>query len=225
MTGPVPPALDPDPSDPSDPSDASGPHAAREEGAEGPGSRSGAAGKAGRFWSVRRIPAALLSLIVLGGAGLLLYDIVAVRADRPAMEWRRATADRLARWRLDEPWALAAAAVLALIGLCLILIALTPGLRKLLPMRRDDASVRAGLSRDAAAQVLRDRAMEVAGVQSVRVRMGRSKVLVRARSHFRELDDVREDLDAALGGGITELGLARSPKLTVRVARPSAKKG
>ena len=39
--------------------------------------------------------------------------------------------------------------------------------------------------------VLRDRAMEVSGVQSVRVRMTRGRVDVRAVSHFRELDDVR----------------------------------
>lgn len=185
----------------------------------------GTRAKAGRFWSVRRIPAALLALVVLGGAGLLLYDIAAVRADRPAMQWRRSTADQLARWRVDEPWVLVVAAAVALLGLWLILLALTPGLRSLLPMRRDDPGLRAGLDREAAALVLRDRAMEVAGVQSVRVRMRRKKAAVRARSHFRELDDVHTDLDTTLTGAIAELGLARPPALTVQVTRPPAKKG
>jgi hypothetical protein len=185
----------------------------------------GDGGKAGRFWSVRRVPAGLLALVVLGGAGLLLYDVAAVRADRPAMHWRRATAEYLAKWRLEEVWVLASAGVAVLLGVCLIVLAVTPGLRALLPMRRDVAAVRAGLDREAAALVLRDRAMEVSGVQSVRVRMGRSKVSVRAQSHFRELDDVRADLDAALSTGIRELGLARQPALYVHVGLRSAKKG
>ncbi|MEE4491847.1 DUF6286 domain-containing protein [Streptomyces sp. BE230] len=181
-------------------------------------------GRAGRFWSARRIPAGITALVVLGGAGLLLYDVAAVRADHPAMRWRRSLADELAERRLDDVWVLTGAAVAVAVGLWLIVLALTPGLRDLLPMRRDRPGVRAALDRTAAAMVLRDRAVEVSGVQSVRVRMGRKKVGVRAVSHFRELDDVRADLDTALSTGIKELGLARQPSLSVHVRRP-AKKG
>lgn len=181
-------------------------------------------GRAGRFWSARRVPAALLSLVLLGAAGLLLYDIAAVRADHPAMQWRRSLADGLAERRLDDVLVLVGAGVAAAIGLWLILLALTPGLRDLLPMRRDRAGVRAGLDRTAAALVLRDRAVEVSGVQSVRVRMARRRAKVRAVSHFRELDDVRADLDAVLARAVDELGLAKPPGLSVHVNRP-AKKG
>ncbi|MFD5189752.1 DUF6286 domain-containing protein [Streptomyces sp. NPDC058357] len=181
-------------------------------------------GRAGRFWSARRIPAAVLALVVLGGSGLLLYDVAAVRADRPAMRWRRSLADELARRPLESAWLLGAAAVAVLIGLWLLVLAVTPGLRALLPMRRDRPGVRAALDRSAAALVLRDRAVEVSGVQSVRVRMGRGRAVVHAVSHFRELDDVRADLDTVLGTGIKELGLARPPSLSVHVRRP-AKKG
>ncbi|MFJ4967236.1 DUF6286 domain-containing protein [Streptomyces sp. NPDC088755] len=181
-------------------------------------------GRAGRFWSARRVPAALLALVLLGAAGLLLYDIAAVRAGHPAMQWRRSLADGLAERKLDDVVVLIGAGVAALVGLWLLLLALTPGLRALLPMRRERAGVRAGLDRDAAAQVLRDRAVEVAGVQSVRVRMGRKKAKVRAFSHFRELDDVRGDLDTVLAAAVGELGLAKPPGLSVQVNRP-AKKG
>ncbi|MEU9604369.1 DUF6286 domain-containing protein [Streptomyces sp. NPDC048057] len=181
-------------------------------------------GGARRFWSVRRVPTALLALVVLGGAGVFLYDVAAVRAGRPAMSWRRAAAQDLAQWRLDEPWVLAVAGAVVVLGLCLVVMALTPGLRWLLPMRRDEPTVRAGLARDAAALVLRDRAMEVPGVQSVRVSMGRSKVAVRARSHFRALDKVRADVDAASAAAIEELGLAKPPALNVRVSRTPVKK-
>ncbi|MGW0537526.1 DUF6286 domain-containing protein [Streptomyces sp. NPDC003032] len=179
--------------------------------------------KASRFWSPRRVPAALLALVVLGGAGLLLYDVVAVRADHPAMSWRRDLARQFGERPLDDDGVLAGAVIAALVGLWLIVLAATPGQRALLPMRRTDSDVRAGLYRGAAATVLRDRAMDVSGVQSVRVRMKRSKVDVRAVSHFRELDDVRGDLDATLADGIRDLGLARAPGLSVHVARPGRK--
>ncbi|MEU9865673.1 DUF6286 domain-containing protein [Streptomyces sp. NPDC047971] len=176
-----------------------------------------------RFWAVRRIPAAVVALLVLGGAGLLLYDVAAVRADHQAMQWRRTLADDLATRPLDNAWILAGACVAVVLGAWLLLLAVTPGLRAVLPMRRDHADVRAGLDRDAAAVILRDRVMEVSGVQSVRVRMKRKKVAVRAVSHFRELDEVRTDIATVVTTGIDELGLARPPAQTVRVARPPRK--
>ncbi|MEU7005730.1 DUF6286 domain-containing protein [Streptomyces sp. NPDC046332] len=180
--------------------------------------------RARRFWAVRRIPAALTALILLGGTGLLLYDVAAVRAGRTAMDWRRELADDLATRPLDDVLVLIGAGLAVLIGLWLLILAATPGLRAVLPMRRDHADVRAGLDRDAAALTLRDRAMEVSGVQSVRVRVKRRKVAVRAVSHFRELDEVRADVESVLGTGIDELGLARPPALTVRVGRPLKKR-
>ncbi|MBP5864515.1 hypothetical protein F3K40_04370 [Streptomyces sp. LBUM 1478] len=176
-----------------------------------------------RFWSARRIPAGILAVLLLGGAGLLLYDVVAVRAGRPAMQWRRSLARELAEHPLDDPWVLTGAAVAVLLGLWLLLLAATPGLRDVLPMRRVHPRVRAGLHRGAAALALRDRAMEVSGVRSVRVRAGRKRVDVRAVSHFRELDEVRADLDVTLADGIRGLGLSRPPALSVHVRRPGRK--
>ncbi|MGK3944481.1 hypothetical protein RKD19_006347 [Streptomyces canus] len=178
-----------------------------------------------RFWSARRIPAGIVALLLLLLAGFFLYDIVSVRAGRPAMHWRRELSQQLAERPLDDTWVLVGAGVAAALGLWLIVLALTPGLRRVLPMSRTHPDVRAGLHRDAAALVLRDRAMEVAGVQSARVRMRRRKADVRAVSHFRELDDVRADLDVTLAEAIRGLGLARPPALSVHVARTTRKKG
>ncbi|WP_263632416.1 alkaline shock response membrane anchor protein AmaP [Streptomyces sp. 8L] len=180
--------------------------------------------RAGRFWSTRRFPSALVAAVLLGASGLLLYDVVSVRADRPAMYWRRWLARELAEKRLDSTPALIGAAVAMAVGVWLLWLALTPGLRAVLPMRRRVPGVRAGLDRDAAALVLRDRAMEVPGVQSVRVRMKRHKAKARAQSHFRPLDDVRGDLEDALAAGVRDLGLAKEPSIHVKVSRP-AKKG
>ncbi|MFI8916355.1 DUF6286 domain-containing protein [Streptomyces sp. NPDC053513] len=181
--------------------------------------------RARRFWSARRIPAALLAAVVLAAAGLLLYDVAAVRADRSAMSWRRRLAHALATRPLDDVVIVAGASVAVLLGVWLLVLALTPGLRNVLPMRREHTDVRAGLDREAAALTLRDRVMEVSGVQSVKVRVGRAKVGVRAVSHFRALDEVRADVETVLATGIDELGLARPLAPTVRVARPSRKEG
>ncbi|MFD8796382.1 DUF6286 domain-containing protein [Streptomyces vinaceus] len=174
-----------------------------------------------RFRSARRIPAALTALAVLGVAGLFLYDLIAVRAGRPGMQWRSELADQLGGKTPADPWVLVAAGVLAVAGALLLFLALTPGLRRILPMRPPDpeAGVRAGLDRKAAALVLRDRAMEVSGVRSARVAVRRSRVKVRAQSHFRELDEVRADLEEVLTVGIGELGLAHPPQPRVRVTR------
>ncbi|MFJ9816533.1 DUF6286 domain-containing protein [Streptomyces sp. NPDC101151] len=177
----------------------------------------------GRFWSPRRVPAGIVAALLLAGAGLFLYDIAAVRAHRPAMHWRRALAHQLAQRPLDDAWVLAGAGIAAALGLWLLVLALTPGLRHLLPMRRPQPDVRAGLEREAAAQVLRDRAMEVSGVRAVRVRMHRKKADVRVVSHFRDLDDVHADLDAVLTAAARGLGLTRTPRLSVHVRRPGRK--
>ncbi|MGW0285173.1 DUF6286 domain-containing protein [Streptomyces sp. NPDC003236] len=177
----------------------------------------------GRFWSPRRVPAGVVALLLLAGAGVLLYDVVAVRAHRPAMHWRRALARQLAERPLDDVWVLTGAGVAAALGLWLIVLAVTPGLRALLPMLRPHPDVRAGLRREAAALVLRDRALEVAGVREAKVRMRRRRARVRALAHFRDLDEVRADLDDVLTDAVRGLGLSRPPALSVAVRRPGRK--
>ncbi|MFD3661373.1 DUF6286 domain-containing protein [Streptomyces sp. NPDC058659] len=181
-----------------------------------------------RFWSARRVPAVIVALLSLAAVGLLLYDVVSVRAGGPGMGWRRRLAGELATRPLDDVWMIVGAAVAMALGLCLVVLAVTPGLRSLLPMRQPTSAggtgeVRAGLDRRAIALILRDRAVRVSGVASARVDVGRRKIKARAQVHFRDLDEVRADLDAALGEAVASLGLDRPPTLAVHVRRP--KKG
>jgi hypothetical protein len=183
-------------------------------------------GRAGhRFWSARRVPAAVVAVLLAAIAGVFLYDVVAVRAHRPAMAWRRGLAHQLAERPLDDIWVLVGAGVAAALGLWLIALALTPGVRQMLLMRRPRPDVRAGLHRSAAALVLRDRAMEVAGVRSARARAGRRRAEVFVVSHFRDLDDVHADLDSVLDDAVRGLGLVRPLALFVHVRRATGKKG
>lgn len=182
-------------------------------------------GPAHRFWSSRRVPAGIVALLCVAGTGLFLYDVAAVRAGRTAMLWRRRLADELASRPLDDAWVIGGASAAMAVGIWLFVLAVTPGLRALLSMRRPlgdpaAADIRAALDRSAAALVLRDRAVDVPGVQSARVEVGRRRITARAVAHFRDLDDVRTDLDAVLAKGIRELGLARQPSMAVHVRRP-----
>ncbi|WP_079127170.1 DUF6286 domain-containing protein [Streptomyces sp. TP-A0874] len=175
-----------------------------------------------RFWSTRRVPATVVALLCTAGIGLALYDLASVRLKQPEMTWRRRLSQELATRPIDDVWVITGAAVAMAVGLWLIVLALTPGMRSLLSMRPPEGGeeVRAGIDRSAAGLVLRDRAMEVGGVQNVRVDVGRRRVRAEARAHFRELDAVREDLTAALDDGVRELGLRRRPRLSVHVRRP-----
>ncbi|MFD3471093.1 DUF6286 domain-containing protein [Streptomyces sp. NPDC058682] len=175
-----------------------------------------------RPWSARRIPAALTALIIAVAAGTLLFDVIRVRAGQVAGGWRIRLADELAARPLDDPALQIGAAVIAVIGLWLIILALSPGLRHQLPLETPDAEMRAVLDREAAELKLRDAAMRVPGVSAAKVRFFQHRVKARADVRFRAPADVKADLLAALQEALDRLALARPPSLDVRV-RPRRK--
>ncbi|WP_176741083.1 DUF6286 domain-containing protein [Streptomyces agglomeratus] len=172
-----------------------------------------------RLWSARRIPAALTPLFVVAGAGMLLFDISMVRAGREAAAWRTRLAHELATRPLDDTWVLTGAALATALGLWLIILALTPGLRRHLPLKTPagPGKVRAVLDRDAAALILRDAALRVPGVSRARIRVRRHRINARADIRFRDPGVVRTDLTADLHEQRERLALAHPPKLTVHV--------
>ncbi|MGW7254706.1 DUF6286 domain-containing protein [Streptomyces sp. NPDC054834] len=172
-----------------------------------------------RPWSTRRIPAALVASVILVAAVAALVDVIAVRAGRPAAAWRRHLADELATRPVDDVWMLTGAAVAAAVGIWLIVLALTPGLRHWLPQRSptDCPRLRASLDRDGAADLLRDAAMRVPGVGSARIRVRRHRIKARADVRFRDPQRVKDDLTAVLGEDRDQLALARPPRIVVRV--------
>ncbi|MDO0926649.1 DUF6286 domain-containing protein [Streptomyces sp. TG1A-8] len=176
-----------------------------------------------RPWSARRLPAALTALVVLVAAGAALVDVVAVRAGRPTAAWRRRLTGELAARPVDNVWMLTGAAVAAAVGVWLIVLALTPGLRHWLPLRVPAGPaaprLRASLDRDGAAALLRDAAMRVPGVGAARVRVRRRRVTARADVRFRDPRQVKDDLTAVLGEERDRLALARPPRVVVRVRR------
>ncbi|GAB2767391.1 DUF6286 domain-containing protein [Streptomyces bullii] len=174
-----------------------------------------------RPWSARRLPAALVASATLVAAGAALFDVVAVRAGRQAAAWRKHLADELATRPVDDVWMLTGAAVAAAVGVWLITLALTPGLRRLLPLRSPPGCppphLRASLDRDGAAALLRDAALRVPGVSTAHIRVRRHRIKARADIRFRDPEQVKNDLSAVLNEERDRLALSRPPRIVVRV--------
>lgn len=176
-----------------------------------------------RLWSPRRIPATLTALVVLFCAATLLFDVVRVRAGHEAAAWRKGLFDELASRPLDDVWMLAGAALAASLGVALIMLALCPGMRHLLPLQipANCGPARAAVDRGGAAQILRDAAMRVPGVSRAKVRVRRRRVTVRAEVRFRDPNQVRGELSTVLRDELRDrITLAHTPRLNIRTQRP-----
>ncbi|MEU8589511.1 DUF6286 domain-containing protein [Streptomyces sp. NPDC048664] len=179
-----------------------------------------------RPWSARRVPAGLVAAVIVLASGAALVDVVAVRVGRPAAGWRRTLAHELADRPVDDVWMLTGAAVAAAVGLWLIVLALSPGLRRRLPLRTPAEEpvprLRAALDRDAAAVLLRDAALRVPGVSKAHVRVRRHRVKVRADVRFRDPRQVKTDLVAVLAEARDRFALSHPPRIVVRTRREAA---
>lgn len=177
--------------------------------------------RAHRPWSQRRLPVAVAALLAAAVCGVLLYDVVSVHAAGNAP----------ARWRVDAmewlsthgPDSAATTGVLAAIGVFalgvwLLVLAVTPGRRGVLPMRPPLRGVRAVLDRRAVAVLLRDAVTDVRGVGRVKVRVGRRTARVRAGLGFGEPEGARRAVAEAAEAAATGLGLARPLRLRVRLS-------
>ncbi|MFE5675341.1 DUF6286 domain-containing protein [Streptomyces erythrochromogenes] len=177
---------------------------------------------AARPWSARRVPAAITALAVAAVAGILLFDVIRVRAGGTAGQWRRRLTDELAARPLDDTYIQIGAGIMTVLGLWLIILALSPGLRRQLPLQTPGVPMRAVLDRSAAELHLRDAAMHVPGVSAAKVKFFQRRVRVRADVRFRAPADVQADLQAALQEQLDRLTFTRPPRLDVR-ARPRHK--
>lgn len=179
-----------------------------------------------RPWGARRGPAGIAASLIALAAGALLFEAVWTRTGHRANAWWSRLTDEFATRPVDDVWILTGAAVTAALGLWLIVLALTPGLRRQLPLRHPTNShgpTSAVLDRKGAALLLRDAAMRVPGVSAARVRVRRRRVKVRADVRFRDTADVKDELtDTLRHEEHDRLALARPPRLTVRVRRSAA---
>ncbi|MBW5423467.1 Asp23/Gls24 family envelope stress response protein [Streptomyces sp. BG9H] len=177
-------------------------------------------GRARRPWSQRRLPVAVLAFVGAALCGLFLYDVVSVHAaGRSPARWRTRLMEWLATHGPDSgawPGAAIAAAVF-LLGVVLLVVAVTPGRRRLLPVAGPDAGIHAVIDRSSVASLLRDAVAEVPGVTRVRVRVGRRRARVRAGLGFGSPATARRAVADTARETLAACGLARPLRLKVRV--------
>ncbi|MFD6990368.1 DUF6286 domain-containing Asp23/Gls24 family envelope stress response protein [Streptomyces sp. NPDC059943] len=178
-----------------------------------------------RPWSERRAPAAVFALLGAAVSGALLADVVAVALGREPSDVRLRTLDWLTSHGPADTAVAVGAAVATVAGLWTLFAALTPGLRGRLPMSAKSAmpdatgATTTAIDRPAAAALVRHRAADVPGVSRVRVTAGRRRIAVRARIGFGDPADTREALTRTTEGVVAGLGLAKPPRVRVRVSR------
>lgn len=171
---------------------------------------------AGRVWTTRRLPVALLALTAGLAAGVLLavrldaFTSVGARLDEG---WRTAT-ERLPLLGDTGALLLAGAVSAALLALWLLVLTFTPT-RRWWVMTSQVHGVYAELDRKGVALLLRDSALAVPGVTAATVGLRRRGFRVRATAAFGELDRVERQLTEGLDATCDVLGVLRRPRLTV----------
>ncbi|MFE2423295.1 Asp23/Gls24 family envelope stress response protein, partial [Streptomyces hokutonensis] len=91
-----------------------------------------------RWWSQRRLPMTLVTLAAAVAAGALAFDMAMVHtAHRPPAAWRTGALHWLAEHGPGEPAVVVGSGAVAVLGLLLIVLALTPGHRGLLTVACD----------------------------------------------------------------------------------------
>ncbi|OIV38985.1 hypothetical protein BIV57_02960 [Mangrovactinospora gilvigrisea] len=170
-----------------------------------------------RFRSERRLTSGLVAFVVMAASGVLLYDVVRVRGGEHAMAWRRDFAHQLAVRHPDDTWVRGGAAVLALLGLWLLVLALTPGLRALLPLRVPSGTLRGAIERDTAEGLLQESALRVDSIIRAEVRVKRRRAVVLAYVRLRDLGEARDELSNALFDRMERMGPGWTPRLTLKL--------
>lgn len=161
---------------------------------------------------VNRIVAALLALVLLLGGLLAAVEIVLAQLDRPA--WL-VPHEQWSSWLTGQTWdadlVRAVLAGLAALGLLLLVVALRRGRPGMLPLSEREqgtpSGVRVFASRRGVERTLASAARRVNGVRSAGARLARRRARVQAGTAMRSPGTLKDDVGAAVGERLTELGL------------------
>ncbi|MDF4254400.1 DUF6286 domain-containing Asp23/Gls24 family envelope stress response protein [Streptomyces sp. WMMB303] len=171
-----------------------------------------------RWWSARRAPAAVLTLSAAAGCAAVTADVVRVHvAHRPAAAWRTRTVEWLSVHGPGEVPVVVGSAVVAVLGLWMLVLALTPGRRHRFTLAAATPVRNVAVDRSTVAALLRDTVGDVEGVAAVRVRVGRHRATVRAALAFGDRGQAHEQAASAAHAVLADCLLRRTPRLRVRL--------
>lgn len=172
-----------------------------------------------RWWAQRRVPMAVATLAAATVCAAVTADVVRVHTTHhAAAAWRTHTVNRLAdHATADTSVTFAGAVLVTLLGAWLILLGVTPGRRRHLPVAVPAPGWIAAVDRSTVATLLRDTVADVPGTDTVAVRVRRRRARVRATLAFGDLPTAREQATAAARATLTDCHLGRTPTLRVTV--------
>ncbi|NEA68517.1 DUF6286 domain-containing protein [Streptomyces sp. SID12488] len=171
-----------------------------------------------RWWSRRRTPVTVLSAVAALGCGALAFDLVRVHtAHRTAAAWRTSAVHWATGHGPGDPAVVALGGLIALLGIWMIVLALSPGRRRQSTIRTSAAHVDAAVDRSAVAALVRDAVGDVDGVGTVRVRVRRRRVTVRAGLAFGDRAHAHTAVTAAARDALADCLLSGGPRLRVTV--------
>ncbi|GAA1371415.1 DUF6286 domain-containing Asp23/Gls24 family envelope stress response protein [Streptomyces beijiangensis] len=171
-----------------------------------------------RWWSPRRTPTAVLTLLAAASCAAVTADVVRVHTTHhtPAT-WRMRSLDWVTSHGPVNAPVIIAGVCLALAGAWLLVLALTPGQRRLLTLAESLPQWDAAADRSTVASLVRDAVAEVQGIGTVTVRAGRQRITARARLAFGDLTTARDQAALAARQALSDCQLRVTPTLRVSV--------
>ncbi|WP_017570096.1 DUF6286 domain-containing protein [Nocardiopsis halotolerans] len=166
----------------------------------------------------RSWPAVITGLVILVVAVVAAAEVISALAGSPLRLFPVGAASGYATtttWSM--PSVQIASAVLALIGLALIVAALAPGRGRWTALRTDDPALVVGLTRPALRRAVAAAAEEVSGVDVVHVTMRGNRIRVHVRTGMRESAGMPAEVTAAVERRLEELAPLRSMRIATHV--------
>ncbi|MEE2052530.1 DUF6286 domain-containing protein [Nocardiopsis tropica] len=166
----------------------------------------------------RSWPAVITGLVILAVAVVAAAEVISALAGSPLRLIPVGAATGYAgatTW--SAPSVQIASAVLALIGLALIVAALTPGHGHWTALRTDDPALVVGLTRPALRRAVAAAAHEVSGVDAVNVAVRGNRLRVHVRTGMREAAGLPAEVTAAVERRLEELAPLRSMRIATHV--------
>lgn len=166
----------------------------------------------------RTSTAVVVAVVLLAAAALTATSCIQALLGEPPLIALSAITTIGAAVSAAHPAVLAGAGVLAALGLLLLGIALTPGTPDVLPLARGVLSLDTGVTRNSLAAALRSAAVDVDGVDKVRLKLTGARVTATVGTPLRGPGTLRKDVTAAIAARLDDIGPTRRPRVRVRVA-------
>ncbi len=170
---------------------------------------------------INRLLVLALSLALIALAGVVIVEVVAALLGKGPvlLDWPAA-----ARWAQDNTWGnprvLAASLILLAAGLALVLGQLWPAATRRLRVDSSDPATDMAVTRRTVAADVTAAVRDVDGVIPQKVKVGRSRIAVRAAtSADGDQAALADQVRAAVTGRLERLHLRRPPRLALRMSR------